>query len=191
MYAHKKKPCQLLTRRHRVLLIYVDTRRLLKKKWKKARVLLQRQPKNQPTRTTTLETLKDLDVHFNSCVKIRLRNINPEATDADWMQLTAPTNFAALYPEYSDVDQRPESYTVYLLPSHLLLCLIGARKRASRMRRTRTRNDDELEHAKDKRQWTKPKNHAVVSKGFPCCQTTTTTNTRIAPVAQIQRDMSS
>ena len=71
-------------------------------------------PKTQAARTTTLEALKDLDQHFNACVKIRLRPINLEATEEDWDQLAAMEEFAGLFPEYANADPDPESYTLYL-----------------------------------------------------------------------------
>ena len=71
-------------------------------------------PKNQTTRTTTLEALKDIDQFYGSCVKIRLRPINIEATDEEWEQLQEIEEYVGLFPEYEHVDPDPESFTLYL-----------------------------------------------------------------------------
>ena len=79
--------------------------------------------KQNPTRThaedpnhsdSNLGGVEDLDQFHNSCVKIRLRPINIEATHGNWDRLAAMEEFAALFPEYAHGDPDPESYTVYL-----------------------------------------------------------------------------
>ena len=71
-------------------------------------------PKNQSTRTTTLEALKDVDQFFAACIKIKLRQINHEATDDDWARLKEMEEFVALFPEFCNDDPSPQAYTLYM-----------------------------------------------------------------------------
>ena len=67
-------------------------------------------PKNQQTRTTTLEALKDLDQHFGASVRIRLHPLNDLATEDEWDQLTEIPHYQAAYPEFCHHDPEPVAY---------------------------------------------------------------------------------
>ena len=82
--------------------------------WTDNTIQLLPMPKNQTTRTTTLEALKDVDQYFGACIKIKLRHINHEATDDEWAQLKDMEEFVALFPEFCNEDPSPQAYTLYL-----------------------------------------------------------------------------
>ena len=82
--------------------------------WQDNKIQLIPMPKTQTNRTTTLETIKDIDQFFGSSVKIRLRPINTEATDGDWKQLKTMDEYIAVFPEYDNEDPDPIYYTLIM-----------------------------------------------------------------------------
>ena len=66
---------------------YMAANRNSEMKWNKNNIQLIPMPTSQANRTATLEAIKDIDQFFGACVRIKLKPINPEATDGDWKRL--------------------------------------------------------------------------------------------------------
>ena len=93
---------------------YMAANRNSEMKWNKNNIQLIPMPTSQPNRTATLEAIKDIDQFFSACVRIKLKPINPEATDGDWKQLRQLREFVAVFPEYNNEDPDAQYYTLYL-----------------------------------------------------------------------------
>ena len=93
---------------------YMAANRNSEMKWNNNNIQLIPMPTSQPNRTATLEAIKDIDQFFSACVRIKLKPINPEATDGDWKQLRQLREFVAVFPEYSNEDPDAQYYTLYL-----------------------------------------------------------------------------
>ena len=83
-------------------------------KWNHNNIQIIPMPTSQANRTATLEALKDIDQFFGACVRIKLKPINPEATDGDWKRLRHLREFVAVFPEFNNEDPDTQYYTLYL-----------------------------------------------------------------------------